>query len=141
MTDNAPRRIEGLQPRATAPLARLLKSERDAAPAQPAAEPADAEATPSETRQTASATKPRGRKASPATSSRKPQVTFYLSEAVLARGRAAFRHTQNLEGDESYSHMVAKAYEAEVQRRETLYNGGKPFSGGGPLPAGRPLQG
>ncbi len=49
MTDNAPRRIEGLQPRATAPLARLLKSERDAAPAQPAAEPADAEATPSET--------------------------------------------------------------------------------------------
>lgn len=141
MTENAPRRIEGLQPRATAPLARLLKSERDAAPAEPTPEPAVTDATPSGTRQPASATKPRGRKASPATAGRKPSATFYIPEALQVRGRAAFRHTQNLEGDESYSHMVAKAYEAEVQRRETLYNDGKPFSGGGPLPAGRPLQG
>lgn len=141
MTDNAPRRIEGLQPRATKPLARLLKSERDAAPAEPASEPAVAEVTSSETRQPAAATKPRGRKTSPSTPGRKPSATFYIPEALQIRGRAAFRHTQILEGDESYSHMVAKAYEAEVQRREALYNGGQPFSGGGPLPAGRPLQG
>lgn len=141
MTDNAPRRIEGLTPRQTAPLARLLKSERDAAPVEPKAEPVVPDATPTEAIPSAASAKPRARKTAASPTGRKPSATFYIPEALQARGRAAFRHTQNLEGDDSYSHMVAKAYEAEVQRREALYNDGKPFSGGGPLPAGRPLQG
>jgi len=139
MTDDAPRRIEGLKPRQTAPLARLLKSERTSSESTP--DTAAPEAVAPVAQQPASTAKPRGRKAAPKSPARKPSATFYIPEALQARGRAAFRNTANLEGDDSYSHMVAKAYEAEVRRREVLYNDGKPFTGGGPLPAGRPLQG
>lgn len=139
MTDNAPRRIEGLTPRQTAPLARLLKSERVVEPREPSLDATTSSAERSEEQPVAA--KPRGRKSATTSARRKASATFYIPEALQARGRAAFRHTAVLEGDDSYSHMVAKAYEAEVQRREDLYNNGQPFSGGGPLPAGRPLQG
>ncbi len=62
---------------------------------------------------------------------RKPSATFYIPEALQARGRAAFRHTQILEGDESYSHMVAKAYEAEVRRRRPFTTAGSRSAGEG----------
>lgn len=145
MSDNASRRIEGLKPRDTAaPLSRLLKSERTAGSpdsASPAPAPAPEIVPPDAAEQQRAQTKPRSRKKAASTSSRKPSATFYIPEALQARGRAAYRATANVEGDESYSHMVAKAYEAEVVRRETRYNNGEPFSGGqGPLPAGRPLQ-
>lgn len=143
MSDNAPRRIEGLTPRPKAPLARLLKSERVNSPTAsttPTPEVPVPNVTSSDASPSVSTTKPRARKSSSASQGRKPSATFYIPEALQERGRAAFRHTAVFEGDDSYSHMVAKAYEAEVRRREELYNDGKPFSGGGPLPAGRPLQ-
>jgi hypothetical protein len=140
MSDNTSRRIEGLKPRDTAPLSRLLKSERTAAPSEPAAPTLEVVA-PDPAEQQRPQTKPRSRRAAAPTSSRKPSATFYIPEALQARGRAAYRATAHIEGDESYSHMAAKAYEAEVVRREQLYNNGEPFGGGqGPLPAGRPLQ-
>jgi len=140
MTDPTPRTIEGLERRPQRAVSRLLKSERatetpeqQAAPATPAVPPA-AEAK----RKSA----PRSRTESPKSSGRRPSITSYVDMPLQERARAAFIHTRNAEGDESFSQLVAKAIDAEVSRREALYNGGRPFTGGvGPLPAGRPMQG
>ncbi|WP_348789645.1 hypothetical protein [Leifsonia sp. NPDC080035] len=67
-------------------------------------------------------------------------VTFYLPDELRNRARAAYRSTSNVEGDRSWSEMVGKALLAEVQRRETLHNGGRAFIGSdAPLPPGRPI--
>lgn len=135
MSDATPRLIEGLTPR-EAPLARLRASERAADTATtkastPPAKPAAAK-RPAPSKQAAA--KPQ------AAPGRKPSMTFYAETQLQSRARAAFTQTRHLEGDESFSDMVAKALEAEVARREQLYNDGEPFSGGGPLPTGRPVQ-
>ena len=73
-------------------------------------------------------------------SSRKSTVTVYVPEDVRARSGAAFKATQRLGDDASYSAMVTKAIAAEVGRREAACNDGAPFTGGTtPLPRGRPL--
>lgn len=67
-------------------------------------------------------------------------VTFYLTEAMRNRARAAYRQTSFDERDSSWSEMLNKALLAEVQRREAEYNGGRVFVGNEePLTPGRPI--
>ena len=67
-------------------------------------------------------------------------VTFYLTEAMRNRARAAYRQTSFDERDSSWSEMLNKALLAEVQRREAEYNGGRAFVGNEePLTPGRPI--
>lgn len=136
MSDQNPRIIEGLSPK-TAPLARMRASERAAAPAPVEEKPIKAasapERRPSPRRKPAAAPTANGVK--------KRSVSFYAPETLPPRARAAFVQTRHLEGDVSFSDMLAKALEAEVTRRERLYNDGKPFEdGGAPLTSGRPVQ-
>ncbi len=71
---------------------------------------------------------------------RRTTITFYLSEVLRNRARAAYRVTSFTEQDSSWSHMLSKALLAEVERRERLHNVGKPFAGGAePLTPGRPI--
>ncbi|MEO5536042.1 MAG: hypothetical protein ABIR17_13035 [Pseudolysinimonas sp.] len=68
-------------------------------------------------------------------------MTTYIERPTRARAKAAFKATQHLEGDESFSAFVQLALERELVRREKAHNGGKPYAGdGGRLTAGRPLQ-
>ena len=143
MTEGTARPISGLTPRSASPVSRLLKSERDVAPEPTAAHssPRADEVEPAATAESATnrVSVPRQRPR-PATGGRKPSITTYAPQELQDRARATFIHTRNDEGDESFSHLVQKAIEAEVRRREQLYNGGKPFAGGvGPLPSGRPI--
>lgn len=67
-------------------------------------------------------------------------VTFYLTEAMRNRARAAYRQTSFDERDTSWSEMLNKALLAEVERREEAYNGGRVFVGNeDPLTPGRPI--
>jgi centromere-binding protein ParB len=67
-------------------------------------------------------------------------VTFYLTDAMRNRARAAYRQTSFNERDSSWSEMINKALLAEVRRRETVYNNGEAFVGNGdPLTPGRPI--
>jgi len=67
-------------------------------------------------------------------------VTFYLTDAMRNRARAAYRQTSFDERDGSWSEMLNKALLAEVQRRESVYNGGDVFVGNDePLTPGRPI--
>lgn len=67
-------------------------------------------------------------------------VTFYLTEAMRNRARAAYRQTSFDERDSSWSEMLNKALLAEVERREIAYNEGKAFVGNNdPLTPGRPI--
>ncbi|MCD5348438.1 hypothetical protein [Agromyces sp. S2-1-8] len=151
MTD-APRKIGGLAPRAAGgdapPLGRLLRENREAAPAAPApAEvapavdetpaPVAATAKPAATR---AARKPKAApKRSATADTGKGTVTFYMPNDDRARARATFKATAHLEGDESFSDFLTKAVNAEVERRELEHGG--PFAGGDtPLPTGRPMR-
>ncbi|WP_431198082.1 ParB family protein [Leifsonia xyli] len=67
-------------------------------------------------------------------------MTFYLTDAMRNRARAAYRQTSYDERDTSWSEMINKALLAEVQRRERAYNGGQAFVGNDePLTPGRPI--
>ncbi|WP_431246194.1 ParB family protein [Leifsonia xyli] len=67
-------------------------------------------------------------------------VTFYLTDAMRNRARAAYRQTSFDERDSSWSEMLNKALLAEVERRELAYNGGEAFVGNDePLTPGRPI--
>ncbi|MGO4534993.1 ParB family protein [Leifsonia sp. 2MCAF36] len=67
-------------------------------------------------------------------------ITFYLTDAMRNRARAAYRQTSFNERDTSWSEMINKALLAEVQRREIVYNDGKMFVGNDdPLTPGRPI--
>lgn len=125
-----PRRIDGLPPRAAKPdVSRLIKDARTASPVSAPSETAPAPRSPA----------PR---ILPSRSGRKPSLTVYVPTELQSRARAAFRQTRDAENNDTFSEMIAEAIEAEVNRREQVYNGGQPFSGGaGPLPTGRPLQG
>jgi hypothetical protein len=71
---------------------------------------------------------------------RRTTITFYLSELLRNRARAAYRLTSFEEQDSSWSDMLSKALLAEVERRERLHNLGEVFSGGEePLTPGRPI--
>jgi hypothetical protein len=57
------------------------------------------------------------------------------------RARAAYRATSYAEGDNTWSHFVAKAIEAETARREAENNDGGMYpSWGENLPGGRRLK-
>ena len=72
--------------------------------------------------------------------SRRTTITFYLTEALRNRARAAYRSTSFAEKDTSWSEMLNKALLAEVERREREYNDGATFEGGAePLTPGRPI--
>lgn len=76
-------------------------------------------------------------KAAPA---RRTSVTFYLSEGLRNRARAAYRSTSFEEQDSSWSEMINKALIAEVERREAEYNSGETFAASEePLSPGRPI--
>lgn len=71
---------------------------------------------------------------------RRTTITFYLSELLRNRARAAYRVTSFAEQDSSWSDMLGKALLAEVERRESVHNYGEPFVGGEePLTPGRPI--
>ncbi|PQP18998.1 hypothetical protein C5613_31340 [Rhodococcus opacus] len=101
----------------------LLKENRDAATADPAAEmlaaqqPAEPEKKPSN----------------------KP-TTVYIAPDVLKEARLAFKATQSAEADRNWSHFVEKALADATQRRAAQHNDGNAFEGEDkPLPPGRPL--
>jgi hypothetical protein len=71
---------------------------------------------------------------------RRTSVTFYLSEGLRNRARAAYRSTSFEEQDSSWSEMLNKALIAEVERREAEYNSGESFGASEePLSPGRPI--
>lgn len=74
------------------------------------------------------------------TAAKRTTVTFYLSETLRRRARAAYRSTSFDEKDSSWSEMLTKALIAEVERREAEYNSGERFSASGDaLSPGRPI--
>jgi predicted glutamine amidotransferase len=69
------------------------------------------------------------------------RMTTYLHSSNRDRARAAYRATNHLEGDKSWSDFVERAIVAETIRRESAHNAGEPYQGdSSPLPAGRPLS-
>jgi hypothetical protein len=170
MSDSPPtRRIQGLQPTRALDLSRLVAANRPAATAapgavaeaaptttlravpdaQPQAQPAAtvSKAKPAERKKARPATQPSRRAPGAADGAVTPKrpVNIYLSDDVRQRGQDAFRATQFVEGDGSWSEFVERAVLQEAQRREIAHNNGKPFtatgeSPGGRLPAGRPLK-
>ena len=64
-----------------------------------------------------------------------------LPTPLRNRARAAYRATSYAEGDNTWSHFVAKAIEAETARREAEHNKGEMYpSWGENLPGGRRLK-
>ncbi|MCB5294500.1 hypothetical protein BJQ90_03968 [Arthrobacter sp. SO3] len=99
-------------PAAEAPLARMLPGHRPETPKK--AEPKEAETA---------------------------NMTVSIPAALRNRARAAYRATSYLEGDNTWSHFVAKAIEAETARREAEHNDGAMYpSWGENLPGGRRLK-
>lgn len=123
MSEHPARTVGGLAP---PPLSRLVKANRptSTAPAPPTPAPM-----------------PPVEEAPPTATSAKQSITVYIPVDLRRRSRAVFNATRSLEGDESYSDMVAKAIEAELVRRETTHNAGSRYDGGDqPLPTGRPFR-
>ncbi|MGC5225128.1 ParB family protein [Micromonospora sp. DT81.3] len=145
MTDAPNRKIGGLAPRAEgAPLARLMRSQRDAQAEPPAAEDAPAPIATTEaggaTTKKRPATPARRPTLTPVAEEPKDAITFRMPRSLRDRSRATFLATRTAEADTSYSDMLAKAIAAEVERREAAHNSGEPFTGGNAqLPAGRPF--
>lgn len=74
------------------------------------------------------------------TTAKRTTVTFYLTETLRNRARAAYRSTSFEERDSSWSEMLNKALIAEVERREAEYNKGQAFTASAaPLSPGRPI--
>ncbi|WP_258045906.1 ParB family protein [Leifsonia shinshuensis] len=97
-------------------------------------EPARAEESPDEAEAQLTAV------AGTRTAARRTTVTFYLSETLRNRARAAYRSTSFEEKDSSWSEMLNKALIAEVERREAEYNRGEMFAASeAPLTPGRPI--
>jgi hypothetical protein len=68
-------------------------------------------------------------------------MTVSIPVAMRNRARAAFRATGYAEGDNTWSHFVAKAIEAETARREAEHNAGEMYpSWEENLPGGRRLK-
>ncbi|MFE4468384.1 hypothetical protein ACFRFH_06150 [Leifsonia sp. NPDC056824] len=109
---------------------------QDLSPATPdvEAEPSLADERPAETPARPTAV------AGTLTTDRRTTVTFYLSETLRNRARAAYRSTSFEERDSSWSEMLNKALIAEVERREAEYNSGEMFTASeAPLTPGRPI--
>lgn len=75
--------------------------------------------------------------------SRKEKVGFYQAVEDADRARAAFMWTRTTpDGQRSFSDFIARAVMCEVNRLETEYNSGLPWSAmcAGELPTGKPLR-
>lgn len=100
------------EPAAEAPLARMLPGHRPETPKK--AEPKEADTA---------------------------NMTVSIPAALRNRARAAYRATSYAEGDNTWSHFVTKAIEAETARREAEHNDGAMYpSWGENLPGGRRLK-
>jgi len=123
-------------PRATKRVASEFRALATTVPSKPGA-------AATTTRRKASVTTKRaatGKKPIKAPESDRTTITFYLSETLRNRARAAFRATRTDEGDLSWSDMVTKALLTEVERREREHNGGEAFAGSAErLQPGRPI--
>lgn len=161
MSDQTPNRtIGGLSPRKSAPdLSRLQRRNRTAITPAPGIVLADSQAVYSPKSVGTSASEPtqpdkstrvseldagKNTAETPSGASTvadKARLTIYLPRNLNHRARAVYRATNHLEHDGSWSDFVEHAIEAEVQRRERLYNNGKPYDSDlSPLVAGRPPQ-
>ncbi|WP_285114693.1 hypothetical protein [Leifsonia sp. fls2-241-R2A-40a] len=81
-----------------------------------------------------------GAVAQPKRTKKRTTVTFYVSDAMRNRARAAYRQTSFAERDTSWSEMLNKALLAEVERREVEHNAGQVYVGTDePLTPGRPI--
>ena len=150
MTDETPDRIisglpsrhsKGAEPTAGGDLRRLRKKNREQQP------PVAATGATVDQQSHVSVTGTRATNAAVPVEPSEPQEdptarsTIYFRKPNLARARRAFRATQHLEGDRSWSDFVDKAVAAETIRRESAHNQGQAFRGpDGPLAAGRPLE-
>jgi hypothetical protein len=68
-------------------------------------------------------------------------MTVSIPAALRNRARAAYKATSYVEGDNTWSHFVARAIEAETVRREAEHNDGEMYpSWGEKLPGGRRLK-
>ena len=77
---------------------------------------------------------------SAARTEKKVQINATLPAEVRTRARAAYRAVGFTSGYESFSDLVAKALEREVQRLELEHNNGSPVPGGETaLSSGRPM--
>ena len=91
----------GCRPPLEAPLARMLPGHRPETPKK--ADPKDTETA---------------------------NMTVSLPTPLRNRVRAAYRATSYAEGDNTWSHFVAKAIEAETARREAQHNAGEMYRPG-----------
>lgn len=138
MSDAPNRQIGGLAPRkAPADFSRLQRRNRpdpdSVAPA--AADPRDAAPTAPPAPRTP--VPPRAPAAAVSTNKR---MTVYVREDVTYRAKAAFRATNALEGDSSWSHFIETAILRETERREQLHHNNEPYAPDStPLSPGRPL--
>ena len=127
----------------TRTVSRLVRANRPAPTTPPtAAEEPPSDKAPAQSRRSAPSRSRAGkeRPKAAAVATPKHSITVSVPEGTRNRSRAAFRATQHLEDDESYSDFVSKAIDAEVVRREQVHNGGDEFPGGDRnLPSGRPL--
>lgn len=125
-------------------LGRLVKANRESTPPAtvPGITPRDAAAsTKAGSKKRASGPTPeRSAPVSASADVGKQNVTVSIPAELRNRSRAAFRATQHLEDDESYSDFVSKAIDAEISRRETVHNNGNRYEGGDrALASGRPM--
>src|SRR6478752_3226781 len=137
------RTIGGLAPRrSNFDASRLIAANRPATPAAPTAPHAKAVSSIASPHPPSARIEPeRTEHRDPRNAELKVKSSFYLHESTQNRARAAFRATAHLEDDETYSDFAEKAILAEVERRETLYNKGKQYSGGAKrLAPGRRVQ-
>jgi len=138
------RTIGGLAPRrSNFDASRLIAANRRVAPTTPTAPNRESaiSSIASPHPPAASAEPERTEHRNPVKAELKVKSSFYLRESTQNRARAAFRATAHLEDDETYSDFAEKAILAEIERRETLYNKGKQYSGGAKrLAPGRRVQ-
>ena len=141
------RTIGGLAPRrSNFDASRLIAANRRVAPTTPttptAPNPESAVSSIASPHPPAASAEPeRTEHRNPGNAELKVKSSFYLRESTQNRARAAFRATAHLEDDETYSDFAEKAILAEIERRETLYNKGKQYSGGAKrLAPGRRVQ-
>lgn len=81
------------------------------------------------------------RQQTPGASAVKTQINVMVATDLRTRIRSAYRATSAAEGHRSFSDFVAGLLEAEAERLEARYNGGRRFEGGQqPLTPGRPLD-
>lgn len=77
----------------------------------------------------------------PAPAGARERLSGYIDRLLWNRARNAFLATSYDEADQSWSDFMAKAIMAEAERREALYNQGRPYPDRpARVPQGRPVR-